>query len=123
MTIRLLIVEENDQLRSQYTAAFEPPAYSCKSVSTTQQALHHLQTNHPDVMIVNTRLVNDDAEQILGFATTRYRTKPPKVILIARHTHADTMLISTYKPDFVLIPPVDTEELVMLVEGNGHVQH
>jgi DNA-binding response OmpR family regulator len=65
MTARVLLLERDDQLRSDYRSALEAEGYEVKSVTEADDALAAVRQGWPDVAVLNLSMPGIDGTDLL----------------------------------------------------------
>ena len=113
---RLLLVDDEDNLRSMLEAALRHSGYDVRSVATGRDALDAVMCDRPDVVVLDVMLPDLD-----GFAVcNRLRSdgiNTPVLFLTARDTTGDKVRGLKLGGDDYLVKPFSLEELVARIEA------
>lgn len=113
---RLLLVDDEDNLRSMLEAALRHSGFDVRAVATGRDALEAVATDRPDVVVLDVMLPDLD-----GFAVCkRLRTDgihTPVLFLTARDTTSDKVRGLMLGGDDYLVKPFSLEELVARIEA------
>jgi two-component system OmpR family response regulator len=113
---RLLLVDDEDNLRSMLEAALRHSGFDVRAVATGRDALEAVATDRPDVVVLDVMLPDLD-----GFVVCkRLRTDgihTPVLFLTARDTTSDKVRGLMLGGDDYLVKPFSLEELVARIEA------
>jgi two-component system OmpR family response regulator len=108
---RLLLVDDEDNLRSMLEAALRHNGFDVSSAATGREALDAVATVRPDVIVLDVMMPDLD-----GFEVCRRLradgTRAPVLFLTARDTTEDKVRGLTLGGDDYLVKPFSLEELV-----------
>ena len=115
-TRRILVVDDEDNLRTMLVAALKFEGFDVAQVSNGREALRALKEARPDLIILDVMMPELD-----GFATLKRMReagdRTPVIFLTAKDTSADAVAGLGLGADDYLAKPFALEELVARVEA------
>lgn len=112
---RILVVEDDDQLRDMLSEEVTEAGYAVKSVSSAENALETIKTWHPDVVISDLRLPGED-----GFSLLREVRAGPQspcfLVITAFGTIPEAVEALKSGADNFLTKPLDFDHLLLCLE-------
>lgn len=109
---RVLIAEDNVNLRSIFEIAFEA-WFDVHLAEDGQAAIDHLLQDVPDVLVLDVNMPRVTGLEVLAFVRQELHQHDVKVILVTGNIVAMTDN-HAQAADLVLVKPVSVEELVTL---------
>jgi DNA-binding response OmpR family regulator len=114
--LKILILEDNDDLRLGWTAFFEAQGHTVCGIALAAELLDTAGGFHPDVYVIDLNLPDADGLQVVQ----RLRTVQPEVVIVittARAQIGDKVLGYDSGADIYFTKPVDPQELMAGVLG------
>ena len=109
--MQILLVEDDWPLASGLIKALENSNYVCNHVGTAKSALHALDVDRPDIVLLDIGLPDDDGISVLR--TLRKRdSELPVILLTARDTIEDKVAGLDSGADDYLAKPFEVTELL-----------
>ncbi|TVR22613.1 MAG: response regulator [Anaerolineaceae bacterium] len=112
---KVLIAEDNIDLRQIFAHAFDKSHFEIHVTSDGAEAIVYLQHGLPDVLILDINMPNVSGFEVLRYVRENQRTKDVKVVVVTGNVMAAQAPEADYA-DLVLIKPVDIGDLVLLSE-------
>ena len=110
MTAKLLIVDDEPNVRYSLSKAFSSPDWEVTAVGTAREAIAAVKETQPDVMLLDLRL--PDMTGLEAFAVIREDAPSLPVILITAHATTETAIEAMKQGVFeYLLKPVDLAQL------------
>jgi two-component system, OmpR family, response regulator len=113
---RLLLADDEDNLRSMLDAALRHSGFEVLSVATGRDALESVRTERPDLLVLDVMLPDLDGFEVCR----RLRTegdRTPVLFLTARDATEDAVRGLTLGGDDYLVKPFSLEELVARIRS------
>jgi two-component system, response regulator, stage 0 sporulation protein F len=111
---RILIVEDNESLRSLYSEELREEGYRPMLAASGKEALQILETDKPDLIILDIVMPVMDGMEALGLIISRHREIP--VIVYSSYPHYREEFIS-WAADAYLTKSSDLTELKTVVKN------
>jgi CheY-like chemotaxis protein len=115
MNMRLLIAEDNDDLRRTFTLAFERSGFEVQAVCDGEEALTELKDGIPDVLIVDIGLPRVSGIDVIRFVREKETTRRTKIVVVTGN-HLYDQAPEASLADLFLIKPVRPTDLVRLAK-------
>lgn len=116
--LKILLVEDNEQLREEMLDFLSRPGWKVHGVDCGEELNNFLAKETPDLVLLDVNLPYEDGYSI----TTRLRTTHPDigiVLLTARVRPVDRAQGYRAGADVYLTKPTHTEELIAVIENLG----
>jgi len=113
---RLLLVDDEDNLRSMLDAALRHNGFEITSVATGRAALDAVAASEPDLVLLDVMLPDLDGFEVCRRLRTA-GTRTPVLFLTARDGTEDKVRGLTLGGDDYLVKPFSLEELVARVQA------
>jgi two-component system OmpR family response regulator len=114
-TMRLLIVEDETDLRESLTKAMREEGYAVDAAPDGEEGLYKAESNDYDVIVLDVMLPGRDGWEILGRLRQRKRT--PVLMLTARDGVRDRVKGLDLGADDYLVKPFNLGELIARVRA------
>jgi DNA-binding response OmpR family regulator len=111
---RLLVVDDDPEIRGMLTRLLEAEGYQVRDVSTAQEALSQLTTRPPDLMILDVMLDSEDGFSVL--AHIRRTSDLPVILVTARSQESDRVFGLKLGADDYVVKPFSSAELAARIE-------
>ncbi len=113
MSIRVLVVEDEDDLRTSVASLLEAAGYEVREAADGDAALRILDDNGVTVMILDIRMPRRD-----GIAVLDALEKPPAVVLVSAHRIDDELRTRVGPKVYQFLhKPVPPRQLLEAVAG------
>jgi two-component system, OmpR family, response regulator len=113
---RLLLVDDEDHLRSMLQAALSHHGYDVHPVATGREAMAAVPTVRPDLILLDVMLPDLDGFEVCRRLRSE-GTRTPVLFLTARDSTDDTVRGLTLGGDDYLAKPFSLEELVARIDA------
>ncbi len=117
MSQKILVVEDNDRNRRLLKILLKARGYEVIEAPTGKEAMDYLDSNHPDLILMDIQLPNMDglalAKQIKGDDKTK---DIPIIAVTAYAMKGDRERILESGCDAYVSKPINTQELPKLIE-------
>jgi two-component system, OmpR family, response regulator len=113
---RLLLVDDEDHLRSMLQAALSHHGYDVHPVTTGREAMAAVPTVRPDLILLDVMLPDLDGFEVCRRLRSE-GTRTPVLFLTARDSTDDTVRGLTLGGDDYLAKPFSLEELVARIDA------
>jgi two-component system, OmpR family, KDP operon response regulator KdpE len=110
MTLKLLIVEDDREIRGLLLSVLAVEGFEVRSAVSLSEAQALLQHDNPDLVILDLGLPDGDGADLLR--RVRTATSPPVVIVSARHEEAQKIALLDAGADDYLVKPFGVGELL-----------
>ncbi|MFZ2726859.1 MAG: response regulator [Methylococcaceae bacterium] len=114
-TNRLLLIEDDPQLRLLLTSTLENQHYSILGFATGREALIAARCEHPQLLILDLGLPDIDGQELIK--RLRTWTALPIIVLSARNQETDITLALDNGADDYLTKPFNTAELLSRIKA------
>jgi DNA-binding response OmpR family regulator len=111
---RLLVVDDDPEIRAMLTRMLEAEGYQVRDVSTAHEALSLLSTRPPDLMILDVMLDSEDGFSVL--AHIRRTSDLPVILVTARSQESDRVFGLKLGADDYVVKPFSSAELAARIE-------
>jgi two-component system phosphate regulon response regulator PhoB len=111
---RLLVVDDDPDIRAMLTRMLEAEGYQVRDVSTAQEAMSMLTTRPPDLMILDVMLDSEDGFSVL--AQIRRTSDLPVILVTARSQESDRVFGLKLGADDYVVKPFSSAELAARIE-------
>lgn len=112
MPKRILVVEDNDDLRSFYHYALTAAGFDVQEAADGIQALRHLDNHPPDLVVLDLRLPMVSGVDVKEELAANIQTREIPIVVVT----GSPQDLRGVAPDCVLTKPVMPEELVRTVQ-------
>lgn len=113
---KILIVEDDRELRQLFQSVFIKHGYSVKVVSNGKEALVELDNNYYDVMISDIMMPEIDGYELVSTLRENGSTMPI-MLITAKTSFSDMRLGFLSGSDDYMVKPVNVNEMVLRVEA------
>jgi DNA-binding response OmpR family regulator len=114
--MKILIVEDEPGI-SETLAMYLSTRADCKVTESVQGAMEILETERPDVILLDIWLNGEFGTPIIGIARDWYSDRPPTIIVISAMVGAKR-LAEQNNAEYFLDKPFDLEFLDEIIFGN-----
>ena len=111
----VLIVEDNQDLRTIFARAFHPSHYAVQVAEDGVTALKLLEAELPDIMILDTDMPRLSGLDVLQYVRNNQQLKHVKTIVVTGNLQAVHMPEANYA-DLLLTKPIDISDLIALAQ-------
>lgn len=112
---KVLIADDNPDLREIFARTFDRRHFDVQVVKDGQEAVDYLQTELPDVLILDVNMPRLNGFEVLRFVRQNQRTKDIKIVLVTGNCMAMQDPTAEFA-DLLLIKPVNIGDLITLAE-------
>lgn len=112
---KVLIAEDNPDLRFIFARTFDHQHFSVRIAVDGVDALESLQTELPDVVILDINMPRVSGFEVLRYLREHQQTKDIKVVVVTGNTMAMQAPEVEYA-DLLLIKPVNIADLITLAQ-------
>ncbi|HEC35682.1 MAG TPA: response regulator transcription factor, partial [Anaerolineae bacterium] len=117
MTGRILVVEDDDAIAAFVATALEREGYAVTWVHTGREALSHIQSSAPDLVLLDLMLPGDvDGLQVCQ-AVRRAEAYIPIIMVTAKDEDVDKVVGLELGADDYITKPFNTRELLARVRA------
>lgn len=109
-----LIIEDDRDIAALFRHVLDIAGYETDIVLHGKQALKHLASMRPDIVLLDLHLPGIPGEQILKHIRSEERLKEVPVVVVTAHSEIADQLSA--EADLVLLKPVNLEQLSILVQ-------
>ena len=113
---RVLIVDDDDQLRRSVERVLTSSGFECRSVGTVQAALDAVATGGPDIVLLDVELGAGSGIDVHRALRKKHARMPAVIFSTSRRDVFPTMLEQIGPLDDWIIKPWDTAEFLARVE-------
>ena len=114
--MKILIAEDEDILRKMMELRLSKEGYSVMAVANGQEALQHLKTNTPDLVITDIHMPNVSGLEVVGWMKQQSRRSTPVIVLSALGQEHVVMDAFSLGADDYITKPFSLNELVVRVK-------
>jgi CheY-like chemotaxis protein len=109
----ILVVEDDAPTREMYRTALKRNGYTVTAVDDGLAALHSIESQHPDVVVLDMALPRLGGRDVLRELRANPATRAIPIIIV---TGTDVVDLNERAMAPVLTKPVDTETLIAAIE-------
>ena len=110
MTLRLLVVEDDREIRSLMQSSLSVEGFEVQTAVTLSEAMALLQHSPPDVIVLDLGLPDGDGLQLVQ--AVRQQRSVPIIVVSARHQEAQKIALLDAGADDYLTKPFSVGELL-----------
>jgi DNA-binding response OmpR family regulator len=115
MSMRLLIAEDNDDLRRTFVLAFERSGFEVRAACNGEEALSALNDRMPEVLILDIGMPGISGIDVMKSVREKEVERRIQIIVVTgNHLYADTQVMTL--ADMFLVKPVRPTDLVKLAD-------
>ncbi len=114
-SIKTLVAEDDKSLRRLFYKAFKHAGFTCDMASDGHMVCNRLQSNCPDILILDLGLPGISGQEILTRIKNSRNLDHVHVIIVSGNQMAD-QIPDADRADLIMIKPVSTRDLVKLTE-------
>ncbi len=111
----VLIAEDNEDLQIIFSTMFKKRGYNVHVVVNGQEALDYLNTQAPDILILDVNMPYVSGLDVLSWVRQHPPLKDVKVIVVTGNNLAEQSPAASLA-DLMLIKPVSTFDLITLAD-------
>jgi DNA-binding response OmpR family regulator len=116
---RLLIIEDEPDLRGYLTKLFTKDGYAVEAMGDAETALTFLESNAPDMVVTDVMLPGQSGLEMLGTLRQDERNaRLPVVVLTARTDHEAALEAFAHGADDFVVKPFNSAELLARVRAH-----
>lgn len=115
MTHRVLVADDQEDLRDLFTSFLELRGYEARSVADGLEAVREARAWRPHVILMDLAMPNMDGREATQILKRDPATRRIQVLMITGNVRADTAHDACPECDDVLIKPIDLPWLVSRV--------
>lgn len=115
MLKRILIVEDNPDLRDSLALLLEQNGYTVTAVGSGEEAIDSASRAAPDVALLDIELPGIDGREVMRRLKRVPATNHVRVALVSGHVRADDGVAKPFAPDAVLKKPFTPEQLFAML--------
>lgn len=110
MTIRILVVEDDREIRHLLQSALQAEGYTVQTAVSVQEASAMLAHSLPDVLLLDLGLPDGDGSSVVR--SVRQRSSLPILVISARHQEEQKIALLDAGADDYLVKPFGVHELL-----------
>jgi DNA-binding response OmpR family regulator len=114
--MKILIAEDEDILRKMMELRLSKEGYAVMAVANGQEALQHLKTNTPDLVITDIHMPNVSGLEVVGWMKQQSGRSTPVIVLSALGQEHVVMDAFSLGADDYITKPFSLNELVVRVK-------
>lgn len=111
----VLIIEDDDAISKLLTLSLNQQGYKTLSAKNKQNALRELNSNNPDIILLDLGLPDGDGKELIK--TIRTMTQTPVIVVSARHEEKEIIASLDLGADDYVTKPFSTQELLARVRS------
>lgn len=117
MLHKILVVEDNDRNRRLLKILLKARGYEVVEASTGKEAMDYLDSQHPDLILMDIQLPNVDGLALTKQIKGNDKTKDIPIIAVTAYAmKGDKERILDSGCDAYVSKPIDTQELPKIIE-------
>jgi two-component system alkaline phosphatase synthesis response regulator PhoP len=111
---RILIVEDEDEIRKIWELALQPLGHEIISAANGLEALYQARNFEPDLVVLDLMMPTASGDLVLGFIRSTDQLKKTLVLVVSAHQNVAS-LAEQYEADAYLAKPVQLADLRKMV--------
>jgi two-component system response regulator VicR len=117
MAKRILVIDDDEDLLEIFNIVFQEEGYDVV-ISNTGEAAEHIQIIHPDLILLDVRIVGSakNGAEICAEIKSQYREKAPPVILVSGESDL-AILANECGADTFISKPFDIIDMMMEIKS------
>lgn len=115
MTHRVLVADDQEDLRDLFAAFLELRGYDVRAVGDGREAVREAREFRPHVVLMDLAMPNMDGREATQILKTDPATRAMKIVMITGHARASAPREVCPECDDVLVKPIDLPMLATLV--------
>ncbi len=119
---KILVLDDSSELLEMFSIMFKKYQYDCATANCTDSLYKQLQTNLPDLVLIDVRLNGIDGREICKELKTRnaFRTIP---IILMSSSPSKLKDYTNFNADGILEKPFEMTDLLAKIDDLLHTLH